>query len=94
MRSGIAEMEAGRPLPGSQALLKAARIVHGLMSVLRPSVAPELCKHLGTVYAYVCLRLNRAVEKKDVTLAREAEQVFAPVASAFIEISHRAEAGT
>jgi flagellin-specific chaperone FliS len=85
-------MEAGRPLVGAQALLKCVRIVNALMSVLKPSAAPELCQHLGTVYGFVCLRLNMAVSKKDVALAREAERVFQPVASAFIEISQRAEA--
>jgi flagellin-specific chaperone FliS len=94
MRAGIAELEAGRLLPGGNALLQAARIVHGLRSVLKPSVAPELCRHLGIVYGFVCIRLNRAVEKRDIAQAREAAEVFAPVAAAFIELSQRAEVWT
>lgn len=93
IRTGIAEFEKGQPLVGSRSLLKASKIVNSLMSVLKPSVAPEFCAHLGKVYGFVCLRLNLAVAKKNVALAREAEKVFEPVAAGFIEAVRRSAEG-
>jgi flagellar protein FliS len=83
IRTGAASLEAGEAVEGARALVRASEIVVELHATLDRSKAPELCDQLGGVYRFVCQRLGVAALSRDARVAREAEQVMAPVAEAF-----------
>jgi flagellar protein FliS len=83
IRTGVAALEAGDPVQGSRALVKASEIVIELHATLDASKAPELCERLANVYRFVCQRLGAAALSRDVRAAREAERILVPVAEAF-----------
>jgi flagellar secretion chaperone FliS len=83
MRSGAAALEAGRPGEASGALARAGDIVVELHATLDVARAPELCRQLGEVYRFVCLRLLHGSLRRDPGPVREAERAFAPLAEAF-----------
>jgi flagellar biosynthetic protein FliS len=83
MRTGAAELEAGRVHEGKVAMTKAGDIVAELSATLDVTKAPELGQVLKDVYLFVCGRLVKAATTGQAEAAREAERVFAPVAEAF-----------
>ena len=83
IRNGAALLTSGKYTEGARALLQASDIVLELRSTLCRPRAPELCDKLGSIYHFVCARLNRAALSRNVQAAREAERVFAPIAEAF-----------
>ncbi len=85
MRAGASALESGDVASASRSLARAGDIVVELRGALRRSVAPELCDRLGDVYAFVCKRLLDGSARRQPAAVREAERVFAPVASAFAE---------
>jgi len=83
MRSGTAALGERRYAQANKDLSKALDIVAHLHGTLNRPVSPELCDNLADLYLFVCLRLGEAKLMRNPALAREAEQVFAPVAQAF-----------
>lgn len=83
MRTGAADLEAGRMHEGKVAMTKAGDIVAELSATLDVTKAPELGQVLKDVYLFVCGRLVKAATTGQADAAREAERVFAPVAEAF-----------
>ena len=64
---------------------KAAAIVLGLQGTLKAEVAPDLCARLNELYTFVACRLGMAGTKFSSQHVREAEQVFTPIAEAFVQ---------
>ena len=64
---------------------KAAAIVLGLQGTLKPEIAPDLCEKLSELYTFVACRLGMAGTKLSSQHVLEAEQVFTPIAEAFVE---------
>lgn len=71
---------------------KAAAIVLGLQGTLKAEVAPDLCARLNELYTFVACRLGMAGTKFSSQHILEAEQVFAPIADAFVEAASSASA--
>jgi len=85
MRSGTAALTERRYAQANKDLAKALDIVAHLRGTLNRPVAPELCDNLSALYMFVVVRLGEAKLRRNPQLAREAEQVFAPVAQAFTQ---------
>jgi flagellar biosynthetic protein FliS len=90
MRASAGAFERGDLRCGSELAEKAAAIVMGLQGTLKVEVAPELCERLTELYGFVVGRLGVAGTKLSAEHVREAEQVFAPIAEAFIEVGSAA----
>jgi flagellar biosynthetic protein FliS len=86
MRASAGAFDRGDWKKGSELAEKAANIVLGLQGTLKPEVAPELCERLSDIYVFVAGRLGEAGTKFSAEHVREAEQVFSPIADAFIEV--------
>lgn len=86
MRAAAGAFEKGDLRRGSELAEKAANIVLGLQGTLKVEVAPELCERLADLYGFVAGRLGEAGTKFSVDHVREAEQVFLPIAEAFIQV--------
>jgi len=85
MRSSVGAFERGDATAGSMMAEKAAAIVLGLQGTLKTEVAPELCARLSELYTFVACRLGMAGTKFSVQHVLEAEQVFSPIAEAFVQ---------
>ena len=85
VRTGVARLEAGRGVEGSDLLIRASEILVELHATLDRAQDPELCDTLGEIYRFACARLSKAALARDPESAREAERVLAPVAEAFIQ---------
>ncbi len=90
MHSSVGAFERGDNQTGSVMAEKAASIVLGLQGTLRTEVAPELCARLNDLYTFVACRLGIAGTKFSSRHVVEAEQVFAPIAEAFVEAASMA----
>jgi len=86
MRASAGAFERGDLMRGSELAEKAANIVLGLQGTLKVEVAPELCERLTDLYGFVAGRLGEAGTKFSAEHVREAEQAFAPIAEAFIQV--------
>lgn len=86
MRASAGAFERGDWRRGSELAEKAANIVLGLQGTLKVEVAPDLCERLTELYGFVAGRLGEAGTKFSVEHVREAEQVFSPIAEAFIQV--------
>jgi flagellar biosynthetic protein FliS len=85
MRAAAGAFDRGDLQTGSVMAEKAAAIVLGLQGTLKTEVAPELCARLSGLYEFVALRLGMAGSKFAVEHVLEAEQVFTPIAEAFVQ---------
>jgi flagellin-specific chaperone FliS len=85
MRSSAGAFDQGDYHKGSVLAEKAAAIVLGLQGTLKPEVAPELCERLSDLYTFVACRLGMAGTKFSAQHVQEAEQVFSPIAEAFVQ---------
>jgi flagellin-specific chaperone FliS len=85
MRSAVGAFERGDVQKGSLMAEKAATIVLGLQGTLKPEVAPDLCARLSDLYTFVACRLGMAGTQFSSQHVLEAEQVFAPIADAFVQ---------
>jgi flagellar biosynthetic protein FliS len=94
MRASAGAFDRGDYQTGSVMAEKAATIVLGLQGTLKPEVAPELCERLSDLYTFVACRLGMAGTKFASQHVLEAEQVFAPIADAFVVAASNASAGT
>lgn len=83
IRVGVSALEAGRKNEAVHSLTKASDIVAELIASLDHSKAPEICRELDRIYAFVAARLINAACTFDVKAARDAERAFAPIADAF-----------
>ena len=92
MRSSAGAFERGDYQTGSVMAEKAAAIVLGLQGTLKAEVAPDLCARLNELYTFVACRLGMAGTKFSSQHILEAEQVFAPIADAFVEAASSASA--
>lgn len=90
MRASAGAFDNGDWRKGSELAEKAANIVLGLQGTLKPEAAPDLCERLSEIYVFVAGRLGEAGTKFSAEHVREAEQVFAPVAEAFIQVGSNA----
>lgn len=88
MRASAGAFERGELRLGSELAEKAANIVLGLQGTLKFEVAPDLCNRLTDLYGFVAGRLGEAGTKFSVERVREAEQVFSPIAEAFIQVGN------
>lgn len=84
MRASAGAFEKGDLNTGSLMAEKAATIVLGLQGTLKEEVAPELCAQLSELYTFVACRLGMAGSKFSAEHVYEAEQVFSPIAEAFV----------
>jgi len=84
MRTSAGAFERGDYQAGSLMAEKAAAIVLGLQGTLKTEVAPDLCERLNDLYTFVACRLGMAGTKFSSQHVLEAEQVFAPIAEAFV----------
>jgi flagellin-specific chaperone FliS len=89
MRSSAGAFERGDLQTGSVMAEKAAAIVLGLQGTLKTEIAPDLCARLSDLYTFVACRLGMAGTKFSSRHVLEAEQVFAPIAEAFVEAAAR-----
>ncbi len=87
MRASAGAFEGGDLAKGSLMAEKAANIVLGLQGTLKEDVAPELCAQLKDLYTFVACRLGMAGSKFSAEHVYEAEQVFAPIAEAFVQVA-------
>jgi len=97
MRSAVGAFDRGDPQKGSLLAEKAAAIVLGLQGTLKPEVAPDLCARLSDLYTFVACRLGMAGTRFSSQHVLEAEQVFTPIADAFVQaasMDRDAAAGT
>jgi flagellar biosynthetic protein FliS len=85
MRSSVGAFDRGDSQTGSVMAEKAAAIVLGLQGTLKTEIAPDLCARLSDLYTFVACRLGMAGTKLSSQHVLEAEQVFAPIAEAFVE---------
>jgi len=85
MRCSAGAFERGDYQTGSVMAEKAAAIVLGLQGTLKPEIAPDLCEKLSELYTFVACRLGMAGTKLSSQHVLEAEQVFTPIAEAFVE---------
>ena len=85
MNSSMGAFERGDYQTGSLMAEKAATIVLGLQGTLKTEVAPDLCARLSELYTFVACRLGMAGTKLSSRHVQEAEQVFAPIAEAFVQ---------
>jgi flagellin-specific chaperone FliS len=85
MHSSVGAFERGDYQTGSVMAEKAATIVLGLQGTLKTEIAPELCARLSELYTFVACRLGMAGTKFSSQHVLEAEQVFAPIAEAFVQ---------
>jgi flagellin-specific chaperone FliS len=85
MRASAGAFSKGDYQTGSVMAEKAATIVLGLQGTLKPEIAPDLCERLSDIYTFVACRLGMAGTKFSAQDVLEAEQVFAPIAEAFVE---------
>ena len=85
MRSSAGAFDRGDLQTGSVMAEKAAAIVLGLQGTLKTEIAPDLCARLSDLYTFVACRLGMAGTKFSARHVLEAEQVFAPIAEAFVE---------
>jgi flagellar biosynthetic protein FliS len=90
MRASAGAFEQGDYAKGSVMAEKAAAIVLGLQGTLKPEVAPALCERLSDLYTFVACRLGMAGTKFSAQHVVEAEQVFSPIAEAFVEAAAKA----
>jgi len=86
MRVSAGAFSKGDYQTGSVMAEKAAAIVLGLQGTLKPEIAPELCEQLSDIYTFVACRLGMAGAKFSAQHVLEAEQVFTPIAEAFVEV--------
>lgn len=93
MRASAGAFERGDLKRGSELAEKAVNIVLGLQGTLKVEVAPELCERLTDIYGFVAGRLGEAGTKFSAQHVYEAEQAFAPVAEAFIQVGSAALQG-
>jgi flagellar biosynthetic protein FliS len=84
MRASAGAFDRGDYQTGSVMAEKAAAIVLGLQGTLKAEVAPDLCARLNELYTFVACRLGMAGTKFSSQHVREAEQVFTPIAEAFV----------
>lgn len=84
MRASIGAFDRGDYQTGSVMAEKAAAIVLGLQGTLKTEVAPDLCARLSDLYIFIACRLGMAGCKMSSQYVLEAEQVFAPIADAFV----------
>jgi flagellar biosynthetic protein FliS len=85
MRSAVGAFDRGDAQKGSLMAERAAAIVLGLQGTLKPEVAPDLCARLSDLYTFVACRLGMAGSKFSSQHVLEAEQVFTPIADAFVQ---------
>jgi flagellar biosynthetic protein FliS len=85
MRASAGAFSKGDYQTGSVMAEKAAAIVLGLQGTLKVEIAPDLCERLSDIYTFVACRLGMAGTKLSSQHVLEAEQVFAPIAEAFVE---------
>ncbi len=85
MRTAVGAFDRGDAQTGSLMAEKAAAIVLGLQGTLKAEVAPDLCARLSDLYTFVACRLGMAGTKLSSQHVLEAEQVFAPIAEAFVQ---------
>jgi len=85
MRSSAGAFDRGDNQTGSVMAEKAAAIVLGLQGTLKTEIAPDLCARLSDLYTFVACRLGMAGTRFSAQHVLEAEQVFAPIAEAFVE---------
>lgn len=85
MRTAVGAFDRGDTQTGSLMAEKAAAIVLGLQGTLKAEVAPDLCARLSDLYTFVACRLGMAGTKFSSQHVLEAEQVFAPIAEAFVQ---------
>ena len=85
MRAGPTALEHGKFTDAVVMLTKASDIVAELDNTLDRGKAPELCDRLHDIYLFVAQRLAGTLTARNPTRAREAERVFAPIATAFSE---------
>jgi flagellar biosynthetic protein FliS len=85
MRSSAGAFDRGDIQTGSVMAEKAAAIVLGLQGTLKAEIAPDLCARLSDLYTFVACRLGMAGTRFSSQHVLEAEQVFAPIAEAFVE---------
>ena len=85
MRASAGAFSKGDYQTGSVMAEKAAAIVLGLQGTLKPEVAPDLCERLSDLYSFVACRLGMAGAKLSSKHVLEAEQVFTPIAEAFVQ---------
>ena len=85
MRASAGAFDRGDLQTGSVMAEKAAAIVLGLRGTLKAEVAPELCARLSELYEFVACRLGMAGSKFSAEHVLEAEQVFTPIAEAFVQ---------
>ena len=85
MRSSAGAFDRGDLQTGSVMAEKAAAIVLGLQGTLKTEIAPDLCARLSDLYTFVACRLGMAGTRFSAQNVLEAEQVFAPIAEAFVE---------
>lgn len=90
MRGAAGAFDRGDWRKGSELSEKAANIVLGLQGTLKAEAAPELCERLSDIYMFVAGRLGEAGTKFSAESVREAEQVFAPIAEAFVQVGSSA----
>ena len=64
----------------------------GLQGTLNKDVAPDLCEKLDDLYTFVACRLGIAGTKFSLESVLEAQQVFGPIAEAFIQVGSHAQA--
>jgi flagellar biosynthetic protein FliS len=93
MRASAGAFDRGELTKGSELAEKAANIVLGLQGTLKAEVAPELCERLSELYIFIAGRLGEAGTKLSAEPVREAEQVFSPIAEAFIQVGNGAAQG-
>lgn len=85
VRAAAVSLEAGRTEAAREPIGQASRIVAELSRSLDAGRAPRLAGHLKDVYLFLARRLLDGASRGDARALREAEQVLAPVASAFAE---------
>jgi len=94
MRAAAGAFGRGDLQTGSVMAEKAAAIVLGLQGTLKAEVAPELCARLSELYTFVACRLGMAGSSFSAQHVMEAEQVFSPIAEAFVQAASSVSTAT
>ncbi len=92
IRLGRAAIEEQNPAMSGEKLGKAQDILHELMNMLDPEIAPELADSLSGLYNYCSRTLLQAVAERDPARCDEVHDLLLPLRAAWVEAAKQLKA--
>lgn len=92
IQKGMAGLkDEGQYRESASYLLKAGAIVTELMSIINPSVSPNLATGLSASYQHVLRLISEASKQKDPALLMKAIEIMSSLRLAWLEVAQESE---